>query len=278
MGLLSKLPYLVSNHRKASAVLTGTGSLDGRIQCQQVGLVSNIADGLSQLRNVVCHLGRFDSLLQGDLGTCIDALSLTLCLLYTFLECLCPVGNSIGILCTVAGFLGICLHLLLDAVAEALDIGGGCCCFFHAGCHFLGNSRHILGTAIHGTYQLIDLRSHLGTVVCLLAHRAQHLPQGFLHPVQSLHHHADLILTVQHAGINGLSQIAICYCIKLFHRCLQRAGNAPGNNDRSCNAHNQAKDNDYCKCHQGKVVCLITGLKKYLALHNILRRQFSQML
>ena len=96
--------------------------------------------------------------------------------------------------------------------------------------------------------------------------------------MQRLHHDADLILAIEHAGINGLSQIAICYCIKLFHRCLQRAGNALGNNDRSCNAHNQAKDNDYCKCHQGKVVCFITGLEEYLALHNILRRQFSQML
>ena len=48
-GARRQAPDLVSHHRKATAMLTGPGRFNGRIERQQVGLIGNAANGLDDL-------------------------------------------------------------------------------------------------------------------------------------------------------------------------------------------------------------------------------------
>src|SRR5690606_30509209 len=43
-GALGQLAYLVGDHGETATLLAGTRRLDCRVQCQQVGLRSNVAD------------------------------------------------------------------------------------------------------------------------------------------------------------------------------------------------------------------------------------------
>ena len=52
MDMTRQRPHLIGNHCKAPPILTGPGCLDGRIQCQQVGLFGDAPNYIQNLTNI----------------------------------------------------------------------------------------------------------------------------------------------------------------------------------------------------------------------------------
>ena len=194
-------------------MLTSSSCLNGCIKSQQIGLLRNICNSLSQLCNIVCHLGSLNSFLQGSLGFAIYLLSLSFRSLHIFLQNISTAKYSLTIFSTLRGFVSLSLNLRANPMTQILNIGGGSGGFLHAGCHFLGNSRHILSIAVQCTYQLKDLLCHLGAIICLLANSAQYLTERLLHSVKSLTHSTNFIMSIHKLWYYISGQITISHCI-----------------------------------------------------------------
>ena len=54
MSLARQLTHLIGDHGESSTSFTGPGRLDGRIECQQVGLIRNALDGGHELVDGGC--------------------------------------------------------------------------------------------------------------------------------------------------------------------------------------------------------------------------------
>ena len=113
---LGELAHLGSHHREALAVFTGTRRLDGRVECQQVGLVGDVVD---------------DADLLGDLLHGRDRLRDRLAAITGFLAGLG--GHAVGDLGVVA--------VLRDRSRHQIDRCGG---FFHRRSLLAGRLRQAL--------------------------------------------------------------------------------------------------------------------------------------
>ena len=148
LGLLRQLPYLLGNNRKAPAMLTGTGCLNGGIQSQQVGLVSYAPHRLHQIVDI------HGILLQLD-NTAMHALQAFLCrrsllgnrinTVLSVAHCLhalpCLVRGLRGSTCQTHNLIGQGLHNLVHLI----NPGGNVDILRHDGIQRLGN----LGGIVH---------------------------------------------------------------------------------------------------------------------------------
>ena len=58
-GFFRQLAHFVGHHRKAASLFAGTRRLNGRIQCQQIGLVGDVFDLLRHPGNGTCTIDEF---------------------------------------------------------------------------------------------------------------------------------------------------------------------------------------------------------------------------
>ncbi len=124
LGALGKGAYFIGNYGKATPLLTCTGGFNGRIEGQQISLLSDPLDHIQHRANIFTITFQcFD-----NLGRCFNLTGQVInCLNSALYYLVAVVDLFIGLLSGILGQLGIFGHLL------------------HRGAHLIHSRRYLLG-------------------------------------------------------------------------------------------------------------------------------------
>ena len=140
LGFGGQLANLLGNYGKALAGCTSSGSLNGGIQCQQIGLLGNggngfydVADGLGLLSQVVYHAG-------GCLNAFLNAVHNIYGLVHELGAVMGGTGHILG-----GGFHRVHLGIeLYNIFKDSIDGIQGCFQLIYLGVHTLSYCSHVL--------------------------------------------------------------------------------------------------------------------------------------
>ena len=259
IGLGSQVANLVRDHGEALAGRTRARSLDGGVQCENIGLEGNVFDGADNLADFLMAVQNIlHSRLQ--IGHTLTAEgNLVAGLIGKLLHLLCRFRVF---LCAAVNFRnrgGELLHgagLLCRTLCQSLCAGG----------NLIGSRGHLLRRQIdlgervaqlpvdsaHGLQQSFQIAAisrivagaDIEVAVCHFAqqisHIAQHRVEGFHHILRGMRENADFILTVEHRAGGG--QIALLQKGQTIDARLNRLAEAVGNGDGDSRTH---KDNNH---------------------------------
>ena len=271
LGLLCQLSYFLGHNGKSPAVLTSAGSLNSRIQCQQVGLLGNRGNGvndnadllalLAKALNNLCNMGNssINSFHVVHRSTYIG--TSLLCHLVSLLNLVAAFTNRSGEFLHVGGQVadvaGSGFHLSKLLTAGACHIHHGLSngladssCLLGCGGQLLGGRCQILGSLHNLLHQLQELALH---IIHSMSHDTQLIRSGCQCP------HLCSILLMS-------AEIAISHPLDMLGNQLNRRSNTVANiNGKSYKQHQQNDDNNY----SGQDAALQLTLQKCLLLGNL---------
>ena len=209
----SQVAHFFRYHSKALAVLSGTGSLYSRIQCQYIGLEGNLINYLDNLGNI--H------------GRSIDFLHGSQHFLHLLVAHLCPAPGAHGQLIGLLRVLGVACRL-------GSNLGNGSRQLLHGSC-LLGSTlgkghagiRHILSPGSHLIRPMIDFY--------------QYLPDTLAHDFKAGSRISQLIAG---AGNNLGCQIAISNPVRRLAKLNKAILHIPVKQN-TCSSRSQ----NHCQCH-----------------------------
>jgi len=224
LGTLGQRPHFIGHYRKATALLTRTGSLDGRVQGQQVGLLRHAFDHAQHSANVL------------DFGTeALDART----------GIVTGSGQQLDALQTLAHHLLTAVDLVIRGLRGLRGLFSVARHIVHRGGHLVHSSGHLLGFLLLAADLDIGLLGHAGErlrragqLLDTGLQAADHLAQAVAHLLHRLHQLADFITTTD---LHTPAQIPGGNLLRHRDHTAQRRDDQTGNHPRCNQPHQQSQ-------------------------------------
>ena len=221
--------HLVGNDGEAASLFAGPRRLDGRVECQQIGLISDVldhADDIGDFLRLVFEAGNLLGGMTHHVGHFADAGNQAFDLL---IAGLCLVIRPLG---EIGGFAGVGRNMV-DRHGDFLDIAGDGCC-----CRTLDIGR-FLHLAYRGSQFGGTIKNRSGAVPGF----QQGVAQAVLHFVHRHDQQADFVLA---GAWRGAGQITVGDAL----RGLDAAGQAATNTACDEKGRQQGEHDANAQCTQ----------------------------